>query len=69
MNINKDQTHRGFGHILVTIDNIAADRPVSDDMLAGFAMASVGENPSSLFGWAVSRSTEFPFAVVRLNTD
>jgi hypothetical protein len=53
----------------VRIDGIAADRPVSDDLLAGFAMKGAGEDPSSLYGWHVSRSEDGKAALVSLYTD
>jgi hypothetical protein len=62
-------TYRGRTYKEVTIEGIADDRPVSDDLLAGFAMASIGENPSSLFGWSVTRPSMTTTAVVTLNTD
>lgn len=69
MNISKESGYRGRAYREVVIENIADDRPVSDDLLAGFAMASVGENPSSLFGWSVHRWPMTTTATVTLNTD
>ena len=60
----KAQTYRE-----VNVSGIADDRPVSDDFIAGFAMASVGEEPSSLFGWAVDRIPLTTAATVTLYTD
>lgn len=53
----------------VDIENIEPDRPVSDDLIIGFAMAGARENPSSLFGWSVYRSEDGTWAIVTLNTD
>jgi hypothetical protein len=47
--------HKGQTVKVIAVSGIAADRPVSDDLILGFAMATVGENPSSLFGWNVKR--------------
>lgn len=63
-NVQKNLTN-----VTVTVALPGADRPVSDDLLVGFVMAKVGETPDSLFGWRVSRSDEFPVAVVALHTD
>lgn len=60
---------RNLTNITVTVELPSESRPVSDDLIVGFAMASVNETPDSLFGWSVSRSDEFPFATVALNTD
>lgn len=63
-------TYRGQTYKEVTIEHNFDDRPVSDDLLVGWAMAQVGETPESLFGWHVTRPVEFAhLAVVQLNTD
>lgn len=67
--MNVQSTYQGQTYREVTIENIADDRPVSDDLLAGFAMASIGENPSSLYGWSVTRWPMTTTATVTLNTD
>ena len=62
-------TYRGRTYKEVTV-TLAEDRPVSDDLIIGWAMAQVGETPSSLFGWSVNRPVQYPLmAVVTLNTD
>jgi hypothetical protein len=61
--------HRGHTYVEVIVTDIAEDRAVSDDLLAGFAMATIGENPSSLFGWSVTRWPLTTTATVQLNTD
>ena len=62
-------TYRGRTYKEVTV-TLAEDRPVSDDLIIGWAMAQVGETPSSLFGWSISRPSQYPLmAVVTLNTD
>jgi hypothetical protein len=53
----------------VTIHHNFEDRPVSDDLIAGWAMAQVGEDPSRLFGWRVSRVESQSVAVVTMYTD
>lgn len=54
----------------VHVSGIASDRPVSNDVIAGFAMQGAGENPSSLFGWTVKTYGEpVSGAVVTLHTD
>lgn len=60
---------KGRATTVVTIANIASDRPVSDQLLIGFAMASANENPSSLFGWACMQHPESKSATVQLHTD
>ena len=60
---------RGYGHKTVTIEGIAPDRQVSDDLLIGFAMHAAGENPSRLFGWSVSTYNDRTKAIVTLNTE
>ena len=63
-------TYRGRTYKEVTIEHDFDDRPVSDDLIVGWAMAQVGETPGSLFGWSVSRPAQYPhMAVVTLNTD
>jgi hypothetical protein len=69
MFINKETIVKARTFKSAMVVNIAEDRPVSDDLLAGFVMASLGENPSSLFGWDVHRSNDGTMAVVTLNTD
>ncbi len=52
----------------VMVENIGA---VSEDMIVGFAMAAVNEDPHSLFGWSVDRYKP-PFhqtVTVRLHKD
>lgn len=62
--------YRGRTYKEVTIEHNFDDRPVSDDLLVGWAMAQVGETPESLFGWGVTRPADFAhLAVVQLNTD
>lgn len=62
-------TYRGRTYKEVTFTLIEG-LSVSDDLLVGFAMKTVGETPSSLFGWSVSRPSQYPLmAVVTLNTD
>lgn len=51
----------------VRVEGFAPDRPVSDDLVAGFAMRAANETPSSLFGWHVTRDEEG--ATVVLHTD
>lgn len=53
----------------VTISHDFKDRPVSDDLIVGWAMAKANEDPSSLFGWRVSRVEDQNVAVVTLYTD
>lgn len=53
----------------VVIEAVPDDRPVTDDMLVGFAMHAAGENPSSLFGWAVQFWGVDPVVTVQLFTD
>lgn len=62
-----DAQHRTFATKTVVIVHNFADRPVSDDLIAGWAMAKAGEEPSSLFGWVVKRNETG--AVVLLYTD
>lgn len=61
--------HKGGATTTVNVHHIADDRPVTDDLLAGFAMASAHEDPSSLFGWSVRRYPDEKAAVVQLHTD
>lgn len=63
--------NKGRTIIDVHVGGIAADRPVSNDLIAGFAMHAAGENPSSLFGWTVKPYGEERThgAVVTLNID
>lgn len=60
---------KGGSTTTVNVHRIADDRPVTDDLLAGFAMAKAGEDPSSLFGWTVRRYPDERAAVVSLHTD
>lgn len=69
MHVNHTGSSKARTVTIVKIDGIAADRPVSDDLIAGFAMASTGENPSSLYGWTVKRSDSGTEAFVHLHTD
>jgi len=62
--INKNRTYTE-----VVIERIADDRPVSDELLIGFAMQAAGENPSSLFGWSIQFWGVEPVCTVTLNTD
>jgi hypothetical protein len=63
-------TYNGRTYKEVTINHNFDDRPVSDDMLIGYAMHVAGETPESLFGWSVKRPAQYPLmAVVTLNTD
>lgn len=66
-------THRGRTYHEVVIEHNFDDRPVSDDLLVGWAMAQVNETPESLFGWTVIRPEPYGgtpnMAVVTLNTD
>lgn len=59
---------RGRTTTVVTIANIAEDRPVSDHLVIGFAMHAAGENPSSLYGWACIQHGNGT-ATVQLHTD
>lgn len=63
--------HKSTSHKVVSVWDIQPDRPVSDDLILGFAMATAGENPSSLFGWEVKRfeGETNTTATVVLNTD
>lgn len=62
-------TYQGGTYKEVTIEHDFEDRPVSDDLVVGFAMANVGETPERLFGWEVRRPVEFHhLAVVTLHT-
>lgn len=62
--------HKGSTVKVVSVWGIAADRMASDDLIAGFAMATVGEDPSSLMGVKVYRYAETPsVATVELYTD
>lgn len=63
-------TYRGRTYKEVTVE-LAPDRAdIPDALIIGWAMAQVGETPSSLFGWSVSRPADYPLlAVVQLNTD
>lgn len=56
--MNVTSTRRTGSRKIVEIDGIPADRQVTDDLYVGFAMATVGETPSSLFGWHVCRWTD-----------
>lgn len=71
--MNIDRIEKSTATTRVHIDRFASDRPVSDDLIAGFAMAAARETPSSLFGWHVCRFTgdngETVSAVVALHTD
>lgn len=67
--MNIENIHRGHSTKTVRIVNIADDRPVSDDLLKGFAMKAANEDPSSLFGTEVIRDHEARSATVRLHTD
>lgn len=69
MNIRANARPSGRAHKQLVVENIADDRPVSDELLAGFVMASCDENPSSLFGWSVIRYPDENAAVVTLNID
>lgn len=69
MNIREKSIRRGYATTTVTVENIADDRPVSDDLIAGYAMRGCLENPSSLFGWSVRRYPDEKCAVVSLHTD
>ena len=63
-------TYRGRTYKEVTIEFIDGEDQCSDEMLVGYAMKAVGESPSSLFGWSVSRPAQYSLvAVVTLNTD
>ena len=63
-------TYKGRTYKEVSIEHDFDDRPVSDDLLVGWAMAQVGETPESLFGWYVSRPVQYShLAVITLNTD
>jgi hypothetical protein len=63
-------TYKGRTYKEVTITHNFDDRPVSDDLLIGYAMRVVGETPESLFGWEVKRPAQYPhMAVVTLRTD
>ena len=53
----------------VRVSGLTADRPVSDDLIVGFAMASARETPSGLYGWSVSRGEDGTTATVSLYTD
>lgn len=53
----------------VRVSGLTEDRPVSDDLIAGFAMAKAGETPGSLYGWRVSRGEDGTTATVSLHTD
>lgn len=53
----------------VTVSHDFKDRPVSDDLIAGWAMATVGETPESLFDFRVSRVEDQNIAVVTFYTD
>jgi hypothetical protein len=64
-----ENIQNGFGHRLVTVVGITADRPVSDDFIKGFACAHAGESPQRLFGMGISRFEDGTGAVVRLDTD
>lgn len=66
--MQKISTTNGYGHRVVVV-RLAADRPVSDDLIAGWAMAQISESPSTLYGWSVSRTEDGEHAYVRLNTD
>lgn len=72
MNIEQVTTRPGRS-TAVEIEGITRDRQVSDDVIAGFAMHAAGENPSSLFGWHVTRWTDDEgltvAATVTLHTD
>lgn len=63
-------TYRGRTYKEVTIEHDFDKDPLSDDVLAGYAMHAVGENRSSLFGWTVDKPSIYPhMAVVTLHTD
>jgi hypothetical protein len=63
-------TYRGRTYKEVTVEHNFDDRPVSDDLIVGWAMAKAGETPESLFGWSVNRPSQYPhMAVVTLHTD
>lgn len=61
------EIRKGRSTTTVVVTGFAADRPVSDDLVIGFAMHAARENPSSLFGWHIHHNGET--ATVSLNTD
>lgn len=62
--------YKGGTYREVTIEHNFDDRPVSDDLLVGWAMREAGETPESLFGWKVDRPGQYPhMAVVTLYID
>lgn len=64
-----ESVYRGPSFTEVTV-KLAKDRPVSDDLVIGWAMAHLGETPSRLYGWRVRRAPDRPLvAIVTLNTD
>jgi hypothetical protein len=69
MRIRENSITRGRATTTIIVEGFAADRPVSDDMIAGFAMRAANENPSSLFGWQVQHIASEGAAVVFLHTD
>ena len=63
-------TYKGRTYVEVSIQHNFDDRPVSDDLLVGYAMNEVGETPESLYHWTVTRPADYPhLAVVTLHTD
>lgn len=62
-----ESIRRGYATTTVVVTGFAADRPVSDDLILGFAMNAARENPSSLFGWSVHHNGEV--TTVQLHTD
>lgn len=59
---------KGRATTIVRVERIAADRPVKNDLIIGYAMHAAGEDPSSLFGWACIQHGDGT-ATVQLHTD
>lgn len=68
MNVQSTYNARTYREVRITHN--FDDRPVSDDLLVGYAMHAINETPESVFGWDVSRPVQHPnLAVVTLHID